>query len=77
MSNGLPKATAEEAIRVVERLGFSVVRQSGSHRIYKNSRGTRVTIPFHAGKTLHPKVVKAILRDTGLAPEEFRRLARG
>ncbi len=72
----LPRVTAGDTIRVVEKLGFTLSRQSGSHKIYHNAQGQRVTIPFHAGKILHPKVLKSILRDAGLTVEEFRRLLR-
>jgi len=42
------------------RAGFIHIRSKGSHRIYvKNNR--RVVIPFHAGKILHPKIVKQVL----------------
>ncbi len=58
--------------RAVERLGFSVVRQTGSHRIYKNEAGRRVTLPFHAGKVLHPKLVLSILREAGISPDKLR-----
>lgn len=63
MSEKLPRLTPQEAIRIVEKLGFVLARQSGSHKIYKNSKGIRITIPFHKGKTLHPKIVKSILKD--------------
>lgn len=46
----LPKLTAKEIIAVIEKLGFSFIRQSGSHKIYKNINGQRVTIPFHVKK---------------------------
>jgi len=36
MSPRLPRVTAAEVIRVLERIGFVQVRQSGSHRIFKN-----------------------------------------
>ena len=72
----MPRVSAREAERVVLRLGFVVVRQSGSHRIYKNAAGQRVTIPFHGHKTLHPKVVKSIVTDAHIAIEEFERLLK-
>lgn len=50
----LPRLTAREIIAVLERAGFSLSRQSGSHKIYKNSAGRRATVPFHASKILHP-----------------------
>lgn len=62
----LPKITAKEIIAVLEKTGFNFARQSGSHKIYKNSESKRVTVPFHSGKVLHPKVLKSILKDAGI-----------
>jgi len=59
---------------VLEKLGFSLTRQSGSHQIYKNAAGKRATIPFHAAKILHPKVLKSILRDADLGPGDLEKL---
>jgi predicted RNA binding protein YcfA (HicA-like mRNA interferase family) len=74
MSEKLPRVTAKEIAAVVEKLGFTVVRQSGSHRIYKNSAGKRITIPMHSGKVLHPKVLKSILVDADLDASRLRQL---
>jgi len=70
----LPRLTAREICSILEKLGFSVARQSGSHIIYKNDEGKRTTVPFHAAKTLHPKILKSILRDAGLSVEELTKL---
>jgi predicted RNA binding protein YcfA (HicA-like mRNA interferase family) len=67
----LPRATAGEAIRALERSGFQLVRQSGSHKIYRNATGRRTTVPFHAGEILHPKTLRSILRDAGLTVDQF------
>ncbi len=61
-------------MRVLERIEFSLSRQSGSHKIYKNFQGKRVTVPYHPGKILHPKILKRILTDTGLAVEKLKDL---
>ena len=71
-----PRVTAREAERIVLKLDFILVRQSGSHRIYKNAAGQRVTIPFHSHKILHPKVVKSIITDARISVEEFITLLR-
>jgi len=76
MSGNLPKVTAANAIRVLERAGFSFARQSGSHKIYKNKEGKRATVPYHVSKILHPKVLKSILRDSNLTIEEFKELMK-
>ena len=72
MSEKLPRVTAEEVIKVLEHVGFLLSRQSGGHKIYKNQEGKRATVPYHSGKTLHPKLLKSILRDAGLTIEQFK-----
>jgi len=72
----LPRITAAVAIRALERAGFFLARQSGSHKIYKNQEGKRVTVPYHSGKILHPKVLRSILIDADLTTEEFRDLVK-
>ena len=52
-----PRLTARQIVAVLGKTGFSLARQSGSHMIYKNTAGKRVTVPFHASKILHPKVL--------------------
>ncbi len=76
MSEKLPRVTANEIIKVVEKLGFRFSRQSGSHKIFKNDEGKRVTIAYHSGKILHPKVVKSILLDAGLSVDEFKKMMK-
>ncbi len=77
MSQRLPRVTADEIIRVLEKVGFTLARQSGSHKIYKSSTGKRVTVPYHKGKVLHPKVLASILKDADLSREDFKGLVVG
>lgn len=42
------------------KAGFNWVRTKGSHRIYMK-KNVRLVLPFHAGKSLHPKIVKQVL----------------
>jgi len=76
MTDKLPRVSAADAVRVLEKAEFNLVRQSGSHKIFKNAEGKRATIPFHSGKELHPKILKSILRDADLAVEEFLELMK-
>ena len=59
--------------RALERLGFRLTRQSGSHKIYFRDK-TRVTLPYHARKILHPKLVASVLRDANISAEELRKV---
>ncbi len=56
----LPRLTAKEAEKLLLDAGFSQIRSKGSHRIYLKQR-TRVVVPFHSGKILHPKIVKQVI----------------
>ncbi|MHC1602271.1 MAG: type II toxin-antitoxin system HicA family toxin [Methermicoccaceae archaeon] len=76
MSEKLPRVPADKVIRVLERIGFVLTRQSGSHKIYKNKEGRRVTVPYHTGKALHPKVLRNILRDADLSVDRFKELMK-
>lgn len=76
MTSRQPRVTAVEVIRVLEKLGFRLVRQSGSHKIYKGTESKRVTVPFHSGKILHPKVLRSILADAELTVERFTELLK-
>lgn len=72
MAPGLPRVTSKQIITVIEKRGFLLTRQSGSHMIYRNSAGLRVTVPFHAGKILHPKTLKSILKEADIDPKSLR-----
>lgn len=74
MSEKLPRVTAAEIVRVLEKFGFFLARQSGSHKIYKNNQGRRVTVPYHSRVIINPKLLKSILRDADLSIEKFKEL---
>jgi predicted RNA binding protein YcfA (HicA-like mRNA interferase family) len=56
----LQRLTAKESEALLLQAGFVLLRIKGSHHIYKKEE-TRIVVPFHSGKTLHPKIVKQIL----------------
>lgn len=68
----LPRLTAKQIISILEKRGFKLVRQSGSHKIFRNSEGKRTTVPFHDSKILHPKILKSIVKDTDIELEELK-----
>jgi predicted RNA binding protein YcfA (HicA-like mRNA interferase family) len=74
MSPKLPRVTAAEVRRAIEKSSFTVARQSGSHQIFRNEAGRRITPSVHAGKTIHPKIMRRILDDADLTVEQFQKL---
>jgi len=73
MNGKIPRISPTKLIHAIEKMGFLPVRQSGSHRIFRNSEGVRITVPFHAKKTIHPKIIKTILRDLDMTLDEFKK----
>ncbi len=69
----LPILKPREAIRILERLGFVQIRQSGSHRQFRHADGRQTTVPDHGGRDLSPILLRQIIKDIGLTPEEFLR----
>ncbi len=67
----LPTVRAERLIAVLEKVGFEVIRQRGSHIRLKHSDGRAVTIPVHSGQDLGKGLLRKILRDAELSREEF------
>lgn len=59
-----------QAVRVLERLGYRIVRQS-KHAVMSNGEIT-VTIPRH--NPVNAYTMGVIARDVGLSPAEFREL---
>ena len=71
--------TASELIRVLERGGWVVVRQRGSHWRLENSQRPRnsVTVAVHGSRDLPEGTLRAIIRRAGLSREAFEALKRG
>jgi predicted RNA binding protein YcfA (HicA-like mRNA interferase family) len=68
----LPNCTGKEAVRALERLGYRVVRQSGSHARLKSPGRTSLTVPVHYGKDLAKGTLRKIISDSGFSVEEFK-----
>lgn len=64
-------------IKALEKLGFKVVRISGSHHRFVHSDGRKTSVPIHGsepiGKGLLNKIFK---KDIGLSKEEFEELLK-
>ncbi len=67
----MPILKGSEVVRALERAGFHVVRQRGSHVRLKHPDGRAVTVPVHAGEDLDRGLLKKILQDAKLSTEEF------
>jgi len=67
----LPVLKPREVARVLDGLGFVDVRQRGSHRQYRHADGRCTTVPFHGSRDISPLLLKQIIKDIRITPEEF------
>lgn len=74
MSNRLPQIRPERLVRALQRAGFRIDRQRGSHAILENDEGRSVTIPMHAGRDVPRGLLAQILDDAGLTADNLRAL---
>ncbi len=71
MSGKLPVVTVREMVRVLERLGFQRIRQSGSHATFRHPDGRWTIVSVHGGKTIPSGTLRKIIRDAGLTVDEL------
>ena len=69
----LPVLKPHEAVRILEQLGFTQVRQRGSHRQFRHPDGRQTTVPDHGSRDLSPIILRQIIKDIGIRAEEFIR----
>jgi len=73
MSAGLPRFTSSEVVRLLRAHGFDKDHQTGSHAVFRHTDGRRTTVPMHSGRTLGVGLLRQILRDAEIDPEDLRK----
>ena len=68
----LPVVDFVKMEQVLLSLGFQPVRQNGSYVFYRNPNGRTTTVPNHPGRDIARPVVREILREIEITPEQFR-----
>ncbi len=69
----LPRISGRECVRASEKAGFSFKRQQGSHIILRRDDPfAQIVVPDH--KELDRGTLRAIIRQSGLAVDEFMNL---
>jgi len=53
-------------------VGFQVIRQKGSHVFYRHPDGRTTTLPNHHGRNLARPLIREIIREIEITPEEFK-----
>lgn len=67
----LPALPGTKVIKALQRAGFEVLRQKGSHVYLRHSDGRRTVVPVHKGEDLGRGILGKILRDAEMDRETF------
>jgi predicted RNA binding protein YcfA (HicA-like mRNA interferase family) len=66
-----PGLSGQDIVRALEKLGFVVARQSGSHIVLKRD-GHGCVVPNH--KEVKIGTINGVLRQAGVTAEEFEKV---
>ena len=67
----LPLVDAKTFEKLLFSLGFEIKRQKGSHVFYRHPDSRYTTLPHHKGRDIGRSLIREILRQIDLTPEEF------
>jgi len=76
MSTKIPIVSVKILEKILFHLGFEVKRQSGSHVFYRHPDGRYTTLPHHGNQDLGRSLIRQILREINLTPEQFIELVQ-
>ena len=66
-----PSTRAQRVLAALLRIGCTVKRQSGSHRVLSRAGFPNYVFAFHDGEELGPRILARIAKHTGLRPEDL------
>lgn len=70
MSKILP-ISAKKVIKALESLGFTRIRQKGSHLFMQHPDGRTTIVPIHSGKDLGKGILRKIINDAKITRDEW------
>jgi predicted RNA binding protein YcfA (HicA-like mRNA interferase family) len=73
MARKLPRLKTGEVIRILQRNGFILVSQRGSHQKWRNDETVKqVIVPYHQDKQLPLGTLRSIIEGSGIPETQFR-----
>jgi len=75
----LPKIrplSSHKLIKILQRAGFKIIRQKGSHVIMMNDKNIRIVIPVHPGEDVKAGLIRAVIKEAGLSRQDFLNFLR-
>lgn len=70
----LPLLSYKQISKFLEKLGFQMIRQKGSHRYFKHSDGRKTVVPEHPGRKIGRGLLRRILNEVQLSRKDFEKM---
>lgn len=70
MSNW-PSARSRRVLAALQRIGWRIKRQTGSHRTLARDGWPDVVFAFHDNEEIGPRMLARIAKSTGLQPDDL------
>ncbi|MGE0502807.1 MAG: type II toxin-antitoxin system HicA family toxin [Rhizobiaceae bacterium] len=62
---------ARKVLAALERIGWTVKRQSGSHRVLSRDGWPNFVFAFHDREEIGPRMLARVGKSTGLTPDDL------
>ncbi|MGH8245759.1 MAG: type II toxin-antitoxin system HicA family toxin [Gammaproteobacteria bacterium] len=66
-----PSARARRVLAALFRIGWSIKRQSGSHRVLSRPGWADIVFAFHDDEEMGPRILARVAKRTGLRSEDL------
>jgi predicted RNA binding protein YcfA (HicA-like mRNA interferase family) len=69
--SGFPSTKAKKVLAALLRIGWTIKRQTGSHKTLSREGYADIVFAFHDGDEVGPKMIAKIAKSTGLTPQDL------
>jgi len=66
-----PSTKARKVLQALLKIGWSIKRSSGSHKVLQRAGYPNFVFAFHDREEIGPKMLARIAKHTGLTPEDL------
>ena len=66
-----PAVRAGAVLRALQRIGWTIKRQSGSHRVLSRPDWADYVFAFHDGEEIGPRMLARLAKNTGLRADDL------
>jgi predicted RNA binding protein YcfA (HicA-like mRNA interferase family) len=66
-----PSVRARALLQALLKIGWTIKRQSGSHRVLSRTGFVDYVFPFHDSEEVGPRMLARVAKHTGLTPDDL------